>query len=343
MSDGRYVQAGTLNTRSSTPLCHPDLRLLVPAKPTVLYIAGWSRSGSTILANVLGSLPGFTSVGELRYIWTVGLQENEPCGCGSPLRTCPFWESVLTQLPGDLEATADEARSVLQSRLRVRHAPALIARRNLGPTGPLRSYLATLSALYRTIAKLASADVIVDSSKYPSDVALLRFDKGIDPRVLHLVRDPRAVAYSWQRAKVRRDRSTQGTMPRYGPLYSTANWVGFNLLIEALRKRMGRAASQMLRYEDFVAQPQDAVQDVASWLGHAGLELPFEAPRTAVLDTSHTVNGNPDRLRSGRVEVEEDDAWRSSLDRPDELTVTTLASPLLRRYGYSFSGARDHR
>lgn len=308
----------------------------------MLYIAGWSRSGSTILANVLGSLPGFTSVGELRYIWTVGLIENEPCGCGSPLRTCAFWNKVLTELPGDLGATADEARSVLQNQLRVRHAPALIARRNLGLTDtPLRSYLATLSALHRTIARVDSADVIVDSSKYPSDIALLRFDKSIDARVLQLVRDPRAVAYSWQRPKARRDRTAQGTMPRYGPLYSTANWVAFNLLIEALRNRMLRSASKMLRYEDFVAQPQAAVRDVASWLGHPDRELPFEAPRTAVLETSHTVNGNPDRLRSGRIEVADDDAWKSSLDRTDDLIATTLASPLLRRYGYPFSSSGD--
>jgi len=33
----------------------------------VLYIAGWGRSGSTILDNVLGQLDGCFSTGELNY------------------------------------------------------------------------------------------------------------------------------------------------------------------------------------------------------------------------------------------------------------------------------------
>jgi len=34
----------------------------------VLYIAGWGRSGSTILDNVLGQVDGFFSAGELMFL-----------------------------------------------------------------------------------------------------------------------------------------------------------------------------------------------------------------------------------------------------------------------------------
>ena len=40
----------------------------------VLYIGGWGRSGSTLLAHVLAEVPGFVSVGELRYVWQGGLR-----------------------------------------------------------------------------------------------------------------------------------------------------------------------------------------------------------------------------------------------------------------------------
>ena len=40
---------------------------------TVLYVAGAGRSGSTLLDNLLGQIPGFFSAGELRYVWERGL------------------------------------------------------------------------------------------------------------------------------------------------------------------------------------------------------------------------------------------------------------------------------
>src|SRR5204862_6576366 len=60
----------------------------------VLYIGGWGRSGSTLLAHVLAEVPGFVSVGELRYVWQAGPEANELCGCGLPFDECPVWTAV---------------------------------------------------------------------------------------------------------------------------------------------------------------------------------------------------------------------------------------------------------
>lgn len=53
-------------------------------KIKVLYLAGWSRSGSTILSNILGEINGFFSTGEITYIWQRGLIINKLCGCDLP-------------------------------------------------------------------------------------------------------------------------------------------------------------------------------------------------------------------------------------------------------------------
>ena len=55
-------------------MTRPDVR--------VAYIAGAGRSGSTLLAMMLGTLPGWVSVGELRHLWARGVEENQLCGCG---------------------------------------------------------------------------------------------------------------------------------------------------------------------------------------------------------------------------------------------------------------------
>src|SRR5205823_1051409 len=52
-------------------------------QPKVLYIAGPGRSGSTVLDQVLGELPGFVSTGELQALWQRGLVERRPCGCSA--------------------------------------------------------------------------------------------------------------------------------------------------------------------------------------------------------------------------------------------------------------------
>ena len=73
-------------------------------KIVVLYIAGWGRSGSTIMVNILGQLPGFAHVGEISNVWTRGVLENNPCGCGTPFGECATWSSIFARAFGGVDA-----------------------------------------------------------------------------------------------------------------------------------------------------------------------------------------------------------------------------------------------
>ena len=57
-------------------------------------IAGPGRSGSTLVAELLGQLKAFESVGELNVLWNRGFLENQPCGCRTPFRDCAYWRST---------------------------------------------------------------------------------------------------------------------------------------------------------------------------------------------------------------------------------------------------------
>ncbi len=63
-------------------------------RPTVLYLGGLGRSGTTVLERVLGELPGVCSVGELVHLWRRGVLDGETCGCGRSFGSCPFWAEV---------------------------------------------------------------------------------------------------------------------------------------------------------------------------------------------------------------------------------------------------------
>lgn len=318
----------------------------MPGTP-VLYIAGTGRSGSTVLANVLGEVEGCVSVGELRYLWERGLTENRLCGCGLAFRDCPFWAEVLRTAFGDALPDPALMQALQGQAARMRGLPRLLLARGRSssrPSGrPSGGAAATgglaehLRRLYAAVLQVSGARVVVDSSKLPSHAALLDGTPGLDVTVVHLVRDPRAAAFSWRRKKVQPDRRIPGYMERRGVGKSVALWLVWNAATELLwRGRRDRYVR--VSYEDFVADPRRTVARVCA---AAGIALDPAEPggvfldeRTVRLGVSHTVAGNPARLRHGPVALRLDDEWASAMPVRDRVLVTVGAAPLLGRYGY---------
>ena len=210
----------------------------------ILYVAGWGRSGSTLVEAALGQVPGLVGVGEIKFIWRRGLIENRRCSCGTPLRSCPFWTRVFDEAYGGVPDARADALDAASARFRTRHLPALLlpgARRRYAPE--LDWYRRDLVALYEAAASVAGAGVVVDSSKFPSHLFALLQAGSLDVRVAHLVRDPRAVAYSWQRDKADPD-APGGRMPRLHPAATGLYWSAWNLAKEcgAPRTSMRRIA-----------------------------------------------------------------------------------------------------
>jgi len=67
----------------------------------VAYIGGAGRSGSTVLALLLGKVQGFFPVGGVNSLWERGLLQNYLCGCGVHFRECPFWNEVGREASAD--------------------------------------------------------------------------------------------------------------------------------------------------------------------------------------------------------------------------------------------------
>ncbi len=305
----------------------------------VLYIIGKGRSGSTLLDNLLGQLDGFFSGGELMRLWSWGLVEGYACGCGLPVRDCRMWRSVMdtfAALMGDEEWSPERLVELERKVVGWRHGIRLLRRRPGGRSGwpSLDAYTLAMSRLYLAIAKVSGARVVVDSSKLPIHPTALGLVPDTDVYLVHLVRDPRAVVRSWKRRKEWTDRQDQSEMPRYGVAYSMASWMARNLVAEVVKGRTERGHSMLVRYEDFVARPREALQEIARLVGEEAGRLPFLADRSVRLDPTHTVGGNPARLETGRVEVVADEEWRLGLSRTDLWLATLLGLPLLRRYGY---------
>lgn len=302
----------------------------------MLLIAGSGRSGSTLLDVLMAGIDGCVAVGELRYIWERGLVQDRLCGCGERFSACPFWAEVLrTAFRGD---TPDPRRMMaLQDRgTRMRNLPATFGRGS--GTQRLAEYPAAMATLIRAIATVADATTVVDSSKLPPYGAILRVAPGVDLRVVHLVRDPRATAFSWGQRKELTDREQPALMQQQRAAKAAALWATWNVAAEALGRGM-RDRYLRLRYEDFIATPAPALAQVTALIGRPEAALPLTESHRAKLSPSHTVAGNPDRFHDGDVELRMDERWQAGLSGRDRVIVTAIAAPLMLRYRYPMGTA----
>ena len=306
-------------------------------RPRILYIAGAGRSGSTLLAMLLGGLPGCTAVGELRHIWERGVLGNRLCGCGEPFHDCPFWSQVGQTAFGGWDGVDAERQAARLMRVgRQRHFPLVAAGAGSARfRAELEAYAGLQARVYRAVAAVSGDAAIVDSSKSPVYALTLR-TAGLDVDVIHLVRDSRAVAYSWTRSRAMQDTAAPEYMPTFGPAWSSLTWMSNNLAVDAVRGRGLRP--RVVRYERLVAGPArelvGALGDGLPAAARSALRAGGDAGEFSV-GVQHTVAGNPVRMQSGPLRLRVDDAWRTSMPAGDRRLVTLLTFPLLARYGYA--------
>lgn len=302
----------------------------------VLFIGGVGRSGSTLIERLLNELPSVVAVGETIHLWERGVRDQERCGCGEPFDRCPHWSDVgLQAFDGWGNVDLDEVIGLRWSVDRARRLPAIEHAARTGSTSPdQRRYLSYLRRVLHGSSVVADRPaVLLDSSKHVSTAALLALDPTIDLRLVHLVRDPRGVAYSWTK-QVRRPEADDELMPTYPPHRTALRWVTDNLGFEAIGRRV---PSVRLRYEDFLADPDRSLRTIGRLVDLAPTEqqLGFLDGRIARLTTPmHSVAGNPLRFGGDVVELRLDDAWRGRLARLDRALITGITGPLLVRYGY---------
>ncbi len=302
------------------------------SKRTLLYLAGCGRSGSTLLGNVLGQLDGWVHVGELRHLFGEGLRDGIPCGCGTPVPECGFWRAVLERAFGEAGPRVEELitlqRQAMASTQILRAARGVAGRGEAG-----ERFTRVLSRIYAAVCEESGAHVIVDGSKSPFFGVLSQGVPEIAWRPLHLVRDPRAVAYSSVRRWERRGGPSLALMRGTSMMRKRLRSTGRNLLVEKLWKN--HPAYTRLRYEDFVANPSAELSAIAANLDEILPEGFISADRSVTIAPCHAVSGNRMRTQVGPLTLELDDEWRGGLRGMDRWITDLCTFPLKRRYGYT--------
>ncbi len=304
--------------------------------PRILYIAGSGRSGSTLLHNMLAQVDGFFGVGELRYVWRRGFIHGKRCGCGERILDCPLWGRVFGETFGGLDAVDAEELAELTDSFRVHHLPTtFVGRMRRRRIRRLNVYLRTLSSLYHGIASVTGAEVIVDSSKNPAYGYLLTQAPDLRVSVVHMVRDPRAVAFSWSRTKLfEPDETQRDLMARKSALESAMQWNARNAGTELVVRPHAEGYTRV-RYEDLVAAPGTVFRQVLTSVGEDDRDLSFVEGEVVRLERpNHSVFGNLIRFDRGSVAVRRDDEWQREMTSRRKTAVAASTWPLRARYGY---------
>lgn len=302
---------------------------------SVLFIGATGRCGTTLIDRILGQHDDVFAIGELNRLWEFGLREQADCGCGRQLLACPTWWTILEDVYGSVDAAVDAAHRN-EERERSLHTKALS--RTMGSTWPtfldeVGELAAQVERIYASIRRVTGARLVVDASKHPLFAAVVRSRPGVDFRLLHIVRDPRAAAFSWKTPKATLA-DGQGAMWEAGAVRSTASWVLLNREHRLFGERHPDRYLR-LRYEDFVADPQRAMSTVGALVDMDFDSLLPPGPRpAATLTPTHSAWGNPNRFAEGAISIEPDERWRTAMSRVDRAAALIVAAPELRHYGY---------
>jgi len=250
---------------------------------------GAGRSGTTLLAILLGNSNGFVSCGELNRF---------PRHRGEPPLVEPesprgrFWKQVRERLRDRTTRLDFDRLSALEHRLAY-HTGALQALLSIGGESDQAQYGGYVRDLYESLFEVSGASTLIDSSKYPARA--LRVHQalaGTSTRVvfIYLRRDPVEVVRSFAKQGIEQPSKSWIAANVY---YAAVN--ALCLLAAGWLRRRGREVV-VVSYEDLLRDPRATVRNIAQALklDLAGVERCLSANEFRVGPLFH---GNRIRLK----------------------------------------------
>ncbi len=328
----------------------------VAAQPAVdyLYILAASHSGSTLTALLLNAHPEIASVGEIVSGSTRPL-DGYRCSCRRLIIECPFWEAITRAMrplhPG-FDLSDFGVRLLLERPAWVRRAlraehrgPALELVRDavLSASPSFRRHLAAvenhLADFVRIVLRERRARVLVDSSKLAHRLKFVLRMPSFKVKVLHLVRDGRAVALTYMDEQgfadaadpaLRRGGRGASDSPRAMSMErAAAEWLRAVRAAEHLVAGLEPSRWMRMTYEALCADPVATLRRVLEFVGVDPSRM-----RHDFRSVEHHIVGNGMRLDS-TSEIRLDERWRQVLTAAELAAFDASAGEANRRFGYA--------
>lgn len=291
-----------------------ELRVSKEPSPAIICLLGTARSGSTLLQRMVELNSNAIGLGELSRVHEL-LERQSACACGEKLAACAFWASALQDLRQMAPSIAWSNASWLERSTPVRGALATMTGLHFLASPKERDSARALEGALASLAKKSGASAFIDTSKDPAEFLRLALMPAHRIVPVHLIRDPRAVAWSG--------------FHRTGadPIAMATHWARLNRAIVWLRRLTRRFPWQTVRYEDFCANPNTVSRTL---LAVAGTTAGSGHPKA-----THAMGGSPGFSLNSGDSIALDDRWR--VEMPDALQrdIMRAIGGTARRFGYT--------
>jgi hypothetical protein len=320
-----------------------------------VYILGASHSGSTLLALLLNAHPDVATIGETAP-GRMGDVDTYRCSCGELIQKCPFWTSIARRMQerypdfslSDFGTRFEFPSSRLINRiLRCEHRGVLlecVRDMALGLSPRWRRSQRAIMARCHDLAVAVLAEsgrhVFVDSSKLAHRLKFLLRIPNLNIKVVHLVRDGRAVALTYMkqdefadsrepsRRRGGRGMAAEPTAASLSMERAANEWLCSLRSAEHLLARLDKSRWIRVHYEELCRNPDATLKSIHRFLG--------TDPRYALSNfrgVGHHIIGNGMRLDT-TSEIVLDERWREELQEQDLQAFDKVAGEAIARYGY---------
>ncbi len=242
----------------------------------VVYIAGYGRSGSSVLDACLGALEGFVGTGEVAWFANLATTDGTACTCGMSYGECEFW----------------------------------------GPLVADNVHLGSNLEIIQAAAARADATVVVDSSKTTRMTFLrpLELRRAVDVRLVWLYRRPGAVVFSALRGASNRQAGEPGrrATPGRGGWRALLSWMATNLATGLLFATWPRRKRAILSYEQLAERPEATLEELFASLDMRDALRWRTGSSSACFVAGHGVSGNRSRRGRETITWRPDSRWREA-------------------------------
>ncbi len=299
----------------------------------IIYIAGYGRSGSTLLERILGSNDYLFGLGEVKFIFDSLINGNSFCSCGKKVQNCDYWGKVIKET--GLEDN-DVIKGFEKMRKESEYFHTLIFKLF---NSDQKRYIKLIDDLYNNIIKYASPETkyIIDSSKTARDSFFRPFilSKEFNVKIIHLIRDGRGCM--WSNIKGSNRKMEKGLDPnlKFPSLRTSISWTLANLSPHLYYMTHKRDNYIRVKYENLVEYPKKTLEDIGDYLSVDLTEQINMLENQKVIPLGHQLAGN--RLRKKRkIILKNDNEWKEKLNLYNRVIFGLFSWPLALKYNYFF-------
>jgi len=299
--------------------------------PQLLYILGSGHCGSTLLDILLNSHPDFTGLGEFHNL-KYRAKGDHICSCAATVNQCEFWTSVKIKVAERLNvqdpflhldvmlqaANQSKIQNYLEKAalIKLPSTPFLSLAKKLFPYQ--LNAIQNSAQIYSAISETANTRYVVDGTKDVRRMLWLHKFFRNDFKVIHLIRDGRAVSAS----EMRREEVPMKIAAK--------NWLRYTKKARIALKSVPSDQQIDIKYEELCSKTKDSLQIITKFLGVDQ----FKTTKLNKAD-SHALHGNKMRWRRDETEIVLDEKWRRELNTDDLATFEETAGKINNRIGYS--------